>query len=92
MGNAEMAKVVFEKTHNGVTYLVAATTPIGNQGQFVLSMVKPGNPFWWWPTIPVGKVIGCDFTNAPICASTAAENNTLIAGITTAPEDVLTYE
>lgn len=33
-----------------------------------------------------------DFTNAPICGNTAAENNALIEAITTLPESVLTYE
>lgn len=92
MENNPMPKLIFEKTVNGTVYLVNATTPAGNQGQFALSMVKEGNPFWWFPSVPAGKVIGCDFTNAPICAGTAAANNTLIAGITTQPEDVLTYE
>lgn len=87
-----MPKVIFEKTVNGVVHLVNATTPLGNQGSFVLSLVKPGNPFWYWDSIPSGKVIACDFTNAPICGTTSAENNALIATITAQPEDVLTYE
>lgn len=87
-----MAKTIFEKTVNGQTYLIAATMAQGNQGAYVLTLVKPGNPFWWFNSIPTGKVIACDFSNAPICGNTAAENNALIAAITVQPEEVLTYE
>ncbi len=87
-----VAKTIFEKTVNGTTYLVNATMASGNQGAYVLTLVKPGNPFWWFNSIPSGKIIACDFTNAPICGNTAAENNALIEAITTLPEAVLTYE
>lgn len=91
-----MPKVLFEKTVNGNTVLVNATTPAGNQGAFVLQMVKGksvDDKFWYWPSIPAGQVIGCDFTNAPVIpdGATAADVNTIIAGITASPEDVLTY-
>lgn len=92
MENSAMPKVIFEKVHNGVTVLVNATTPAGNQGQFILTMVKPGNPFWYWNSIPNGKVIAADFTDAPICGVSAAENNALLPTITADPLDVLTYE
>lgn len=92
MENVKMPKVIFERVHNGQTVLVNATTPAGNQGQFILTMVKPGNPFWYWESIPGGRVIAADFTNAPICGTTAAENNAILPTITTAPEDVLTWQ
>lgn len=87
-----MAKLIFERVINGVNTLVNATTASGNQGSIVLTLVKPGNPFWWFPSIPPGKVIACDFSSAPVCANTATENNVLISQITAQPEDVLTYE
>lgn len=87
-----MAKVVCEKRVNGEQRLVVVTTPGGgNQGLYVKSIVGAGNPFWLWPSIPSGTVIGCDFTNAPVCTDDPSQNNALIAAITVAPEDVLTY-
>lgn len=94
----EAMKVVCEKTIGGVTQLVSITTPAGNQGAYVSSLVPQGNPFWLWPTIPAGKVIGADFTGAPIASSAATsaqraiENNAAIAEITAEPGDVLTFE
>lgn len=86
-------KVVCEKTINGVTGVYAITTPTyGDQGYFLKSVVGAGNPFWAWPSIPSGHVIGADFTGAPICTDDSVTNNALIAGITVAPEDVLVYE
>jgi len=90
-----MAKVFFEKEvmRNGVMTLTLfnVTTPAGDQGTYVTSLCK-GLPFWWFSSIPSGKVIACDFTNAPVAANTASANNALIAGITETPADVLTYE
>lgn len=91
---AEQMKLVCEKTINGVTQVVLATTPVGNQGSYVKSIAGVGNPFWMWNavTVPAGqRVVGCDFTNAPIVNSDAAVNNTAIAAITATPEDVLTF-
>ena len=87
-------KVVCEKTISGVTQLVVATTPTGNQGLYVKSIVGVGNPYWLWASIsvpPGQKVVGCDFTAAPICSSDVAVNNADIAAITTTPDEVLTY-
>lgn len=90
-----MAKVFFEKTVTigGVptVVLVNATTPAGNQGQYVASMCN-GSPFWWFSSIPSGRVIGCDFTGAPIATGNSITNNGLIDAITATPNDVLTYE
>ena len=88
----EIMKVVYEKVLAGQLRLVTATTPAGNQGAYVLALVGPGNPFWAWPTIPPGRVIGCDFNDAPICAATAEEVNIQIDSITVNPSDVLTQQ
>lgn len=84
-------KIVCERTINGVDYLLNVTTPPGNQGFYAITIVQPGNKFWYWDSIPAGQIIACDFTDAPTCTADAATNNTLIAGITAAPEDVLTF-
>ncbi|RAI44695.1 hypothetical protein [Rhodoplanes roseus] len=85
-------KVLYEKTINGQTMLMNVTTPAGNQGAYVLQLVKPGNKFFAWPSIPTGQVIGCDFTDAPVCAGTATANNDIInAGMPHTPEEVLVY-
>lgn len=86
-----MAKVIFEKVINGETRLINATTPAGNQGSYVKVLVGVGNKFWWWPTIPAGTLVGCDFTNAPVCDDNPVVNNALISAITTDPSAVLTY-
>lgn len=72
--------------------LFAVTTAAGNQGAIVKQLVPAGNPFWWFASIPPGKVIAADFTNAPIRSDNVAENNAAIAAITVQPEDVLTQE
>lgn len=90
-----MAKVFFEKEVmiGGVPTLVLfnVTTPAGNQGQYVASLAN-GYKFYWFASIPSGKVIGCDFTNAPTATSSSVTNNALISAITETPTDVLSYE
>lgn len=88
----EVMKVVYEKVLGGQLRLVTATTPAGDQGAYVKTLVGPGNPFWAWPQIPSGRVIGCDFNDAPICSESTEENNVLIDSITIDPETVLTYQ
>jgi hypothetical protein len=86
-----MAKVIYEKVINGETRLINATTPAGNQGSFVKTLVGAGNKFWWWPTIPAGVLVACDFTDAPTCTADPVTNNALIAAITVDAADVLTF-
>ena len=91
---ADQMKLVCEKTINGVTQVVLVTTPVGNQGSYVKSIAGVGNPFWMWNTVtvpPGERVVGCDFTNAPIVNADASINNAAIAAITVSPEDVLTF-
>ena len=85
-------KVVCNKTINGVERLIVVTTATGDQGLYVINIVGVGKPFWIWPSLPypAATIIGCDFTDAPICTSNSVTNNALIAAITATPEDVLT--
>lgn len=86
-----MAKVIYEKVINGETRLINATTPAGNQGSYVKVLVGVGNKFWWWPSIPTGTLIACDFTDAPECSADPVVNSALIAAISVDPADVLTF-
>lgn len=87
----QFMKLICNKTVNGVTSVRNITTPAGNQGAYVATIVGAGNPFWMWDTIPSGTIIGADFTGAPIATSDATTNNGLINGITELPENVLIY-
>jgi hypothetical protein len=51
----------------------------------------PGKPFWSWPSVPSGRVIGADFSEAPLATADPDENLRLIQAITAKPEDVLEY-
>jgi hypothetical protein len=85
-------RLVCWKVILGEDALRVFTTPAGNQGQYVKSIVPVGQPYWIWPSIPAGTVIACDFTAAPLSTASTASNNANIANINTLPEDVLTYE
>lgn len=91
-----MARLIFmrELLINGVMteILLNVTTATGNQGAIVKQLVPVGNPFWWFVSIPSGKVIAADFTDAPIRSDNADTNNASIAAIAVTPEEVLTYE
>jgi hypothetical protein len=50
-----------------------------------------GKPFYCWPSIPAGQVIGCDFTGAPVGTGSVPTNQALIDAITADPAVVLTY-
>jgi len=91
MGKEPM-RLVFMKNVNGVDKLILAVTATGNQGSFVKILAGVGTAYWIWPAIPSGKVIACDFTDAPIVDADIAVNNANIAAITTTPEEVLTYD
>lgn len=91
MEQQTMPKLICEKTINGVTAVRNITTASGNQGLYVKTIVGVGNPFWWFPSIPPGIVVGADFTGAPIATADPATNNALISQITVQPEDVIVY-
>ncbi|WP_316977274.1 hypothetical protein [Shumkonia mesophila] len=86
-------KVICEKEISGVMRLLNITTATGiDVGAFLRTTPGVGMPFWCWPTIPGGRVVATDFTDAPIVTSDAATNNQLIAAITATPQEVLTYD
>lgn len=86
-------KVVCEVTKDGVTQVKSYTTAAGvNVGSVLRVLPGVGKPFWCWDTIPVGNLVGADFTGAPIVSSVIADNNAAIAAITALPEDVLIYD
>lgn len=80
------------KNIGGVDKVVVFTTANGDQGKFTRLIVGVGNPFWLWNSIPAAsKVIGADFTDAPIVSTDDVVNNASITGITVTPADVLTW-
>ena len=92
-----MPRLVCEKTIGGVTAVRVFTTVSGPQGAIIRQIVGAGNPYWIWNSIPSGKVIGADFTDAPIASSDVATNNTNAAPLLATPPsvdpvDVLIYE
>ncbi len=83
-------RVFYEEVVNGQTLLRNATTT-DSVAPLLVKMKALGKPFWAWPSIPGGRVIGCDFDGAPLGTADLDQNETLIQGITTKPEDVLIY-
>ncbi len=87
----EMSKVICEEVVNGESVIRSYTTAAGTAAAFVKVRPGAGNPFWCWPSVPSGTIIGCDFTNAPIATSSTATNQGLIDAIVATPESVLVY-
>jgi hypothetical protein len=86
-----MAKVICEEIFNGEEVLRSYTTAAGTAETLVKTHPGVGHPFWSWPTVPPGKIIAADFTDAPIATNDTAQNRALIAAITKTPEEVLIY-
>jgi hypothetical protein len=88
-----MGKIVCEVMIGGSSVVKVVTTAAGaNVGQLVKTLPGVGKPFWYWSALPAGKVIGADFTGAPIVDTDVAVNNTNIQAITADPADVLIFE
>ena len=87
-----MSKVFCEELVNGVMTLRNYTVVNGVEAYFVKVHPGPGKPFWCWPSIQTGKIIGCDFTYAPFTTDNVAQNQASIGAITTQPAEVLIYE
>lgn len=81
-------KLICEKTIGGVTAVYAFTTANGSQGAIIKQIAGVGNPYWIFSSIPAGKVIGADFSAAPICSSDIAVNNTNAAPTLAIPPSV----
>ncbi|HEY2210286.1 MAG TPA: hypothetical protein VGH62_01460 [Bradyrhizobium sp.] len=87
-----MGKLICEIMVQGEQLLASLTTAAGVEAYMVKTTPGVGKPFWYWPSIPPGKVIAADFTNAPIASADLATNKANIAAITAQPADVLTYD
>ncbi len=87
-----MGKLICEKLVSGEMMLLNMTTVPGIAPTLVKTTPGVGKPFWYWETIPAGKVVGADFTNAPVATSDIATNAALIAAIAARPEEVLVYD
>ncbi len=88
-------QIICYKQIQGQTVLAKITTVVADPGYLIRQLVGVGKPYWAWPSVPVGKVIGADFTNAPIASANIAENNAAYQNIINngpTPEDVLVYE
>jgi hypothetical protein len=87
-----MAKLICEEQVNGETVIRSWTTP-NLTAAAILAKSHPGvgNPFWVWPSVPSGTIIGVDFTDAPIATNDQTTNLSLINAITATPEEKLTY-
>lgn len=87
-----VAKVICEEVVGEETVMRSWTTTQG--GAAVLVKTKPGvgKPYWCWPSVPSGTIIGADFTGAPTASSNTAQNAADIAAITATPEEKLVYE
>lgn len=86
-----MGKLICEQNVNGEDILRSITTAAGVAPTLVKTVPGIGKPFWYWPTIPAGTLIGCDFTGAPLASADTAANAAAIAAITVQPADVLIF-
>lgn len=87
-----MSKVICEEVVGGEAVIRSYTTTAGTAAAFVKVRPGPGKPFWCWPSVPAGTIIGADFTGAPVATNNTATNQGLIDAITATPEEVLVYE
>jgi hypothetical protein len=87
-----MMKVLTEEVVNGELTFRNYTTTIQYAPFLLVTHPGPGRAFWAFSAVPDGKIIGADFTNAPLATSNATQNLALINAITAKPEDVLIYQ
>lgn len=88
-------KIVCEVNVGGVDQIAVITTaPNMDPGTFVKNIrPKPGKPFFAFNSVPPGKVVGADFSTAPIVSADIAVNNAAIADmLANPPVDVLFFE
>lgn len=88
-----MMKLICEMEVRGEQRLVVLTTANGaDHGELVLNRPGVGKPYWIFNSIPDGKVVACDFTDAPLVVEDIATNNANIAAMpATPPAGLLTY-
>lgn len=87
-----MAKLICSKLIQGEETLLNLTTVYGAVPTLVKLTPGVGKPFWYWPSIPVGRLVACDFSNAPIATADSIVNKALMDAITIDPMSVLIYE
>jgi hypothetical protein len=86
-----MSRLVCTKLANGVDTLLNISTVEVAAPYLIKTTPGVGQPFWYWAAIPPGKVVACDFTNAPIATADPVMNKALMDAITMDPADVLIY-
>jgi hypothetical protein len=84
-------KVICQETVGGELVMRSYTTTTGGAAVLVKTHPGPGNPYWAWPTVPSGTIVGADFTDAPIATTVTADNQAAINAITATPEEKLVY-
>lgn len=87
-----MAKLICSVMKDGEEILANITTIHNAVPILVKTTPGVGKPFWYWPSIPVGKIVACNFTDAPIASADTAQNLAAMDAITALPQDVLTYD
>jgi len=87
-----MAKLVCEIELKGETIVRGLTTVPSIVPVLVKTTPGVGQPFWYWDSIPAGKVVAADFTNAPIATDDADVNAGLMYAKVVDPLDVLVYD
>jgi hypothetical protein len=89
-----MMKLICEMEVRGEQRLVVLTTAsTADHGELVKNRPGVGKPYWIFSTIPDGKVIACDFTDAPLVVEDASVNQYNIDQMpATPPLGLLTYE
>lgn len=89
---ADMAKVIYVETIEGVDYIRSWTTTNADTGAALAKYRPgPGKAFWFWSSIPAGQIIGVDMSGAPIAANNTAQNKALIDAITATPAEKLVF-
>ncbi|WP_130228259.1 hypothetical protein [Bradyrhizobium sp. Leo121] len=68
------------------------TTMPGTAPYLIRNILSDGKPYWYWETIPLGTVVGADFSNAPLGTANIQINQQNINAIRVKPEDVLIYD
>jgi hypothetical protein len=87
-----MAKLICGVVLNGEETLRSITTVAGAVPTLVKTTPGIGKPFWYFASIPAGKVVGADMTNAPIADGDTAVNLASMNAITALPQEVLIYD
>jgi len=91
-GNTVTAKLICRVMYNGEEVLRSLTTIRAAVPILIKTTPGIGKPYWYWDSIPVGKIVAADFTDAPIANGDTAVNVAAMAAITATPQEVLIYD